>query len=115
MLPKNSRLTTSEVQEVLKKGTSIFISLPKGQKGLISAKFLPKPGVFKSAAVAPKSLAKSAVERNRLRRAVYRAILGFPTPKKGGFMIFFVRSIPKTPLTPAFAEEIGIFLNKISS
>jgi RNase P protein component len=115
MLPKNSRLTTSEVQEVLSRGTSVFISLPKGQKGLISAKFLPKSGGFKSAAVAPKSLAKSAVERNRLRRSVYRAILSLPTPKKAGLMVFFVRNIPKTPLTPAFAEEISIFLDKISS
>lgn len=115
MLPKNSRLTTSEVAEVLAKGSSIYISLPKGQRGLISAKFLPKSGGFKSAAVAPKSLAKSAVERNRLRRAIYRAISSLPAPQKGGFAVFFVRSIPNGPLTPAFDEEISIFLDKISS
>lgn len=115
MLPKRARLTSSEVDEVLTKGISIYAPLPKGQKGLISAKFLAIPGSFKSAAVAPKSLAKSAVERNRLRRAVYSAISSLPTPKKPGHMVFFVRSIPKTPLVPAFTEEISIFLQKISA
>jgi RNase P protein component len=114
MLKKSSRLTSTEVEEALKKGHSIVISLPKAQKSLISAKFLAKPGIFKAAAVAPKSVAKSAVVRNRLRRAVYRAIAGFPTPQRGGIAVFFVRSIPKAPLTAAFSEEISIFLDKIS-
>ncbi len=29
-------------------------------------------------------------------------------------MVFFVRTIPKEPLTPAFAAEISIFFQKIS-
>ncbi len=115
MLPKASRLTSSQVAQVLKNGTSVFISPPKGRNSLISAKFLAIPGGFKTAAIAPKSVAKSAVSRNRLRRAVYRAIAGFPTPKMSGHMVFFVRSIPKSPLTPAFGPEISIFLQKISS
>lgn len=114
MLPKSSRLTSKEVQEVLDKGRSIMISPSNGRKSLISAKFLPTSGTFRAAAVAPKSVAKSAIVRNRLRRAVYRAIAGFPAQKRRGIAIFFVRSIPKPPLTPAFAEEIGIFLDKIS-
>jgi RNase P protein component len=114
MLKKSSRLTSQEVNLVLEKGQSINLFLPKGQKPLISAKFLAKSGPFKAAAIAPKAVAKSAVVRNRLRRAVYRAIAGLPAPKKGGIAVFFVRSIPKTPLTPAFAEEISIFLQKIS-
>jgi len=114
MLPKASRLTSQEVDEVLKKGRSLAISTKNGKNSLISAKFLATPGHFRAAAVAPKTVAKSAVVRNRLRRAVYRAIAASPTPKKGGIAVFFVRSIPKPPLTPAFAEEIGIFLDKIS-
>ncbi|HEV8677442.1 MAG TPA: hypothetical protein VN701_01265 [Candidatus Paceibacterota bacterium] len=114
MLPKRSRLTSSEVEEVLKKGISLSIPAQKNQKSLISAKFVASKGHFRAVAIAPKSVAKSAVVRNRLRRAVYRAIASFPTPKKGGTAVFFVRSIPKGPLTPAFAEEIGIFLGKIS-
>jgi ribonuclease P protein component len=114
MLSKRNRLTSQEVEAVLQKGQSISISLPKGQRSLISAKFIASKGHFRAVAIAPKSVAKSAVVRNRLRRAVYRAIASFPTPKKGATTVFFVRSIPKGPLTPAFAEEIGIFLGKIS-
>ena len=115
MLPKASRLTSGDVEEVLKKGRSIAISLPQGKNSHISGRFLSKSGDFKVAAVAPKSTAKSAVVRNRLRRAVYRAVAGLPTPKRPGIAIFFVRSIPKGPLTPAFAEEISIFFDKISA
>ena len=115
MLPKSSRLSSREVEEVLKKGVSLHISPQKGRNSLISARFLATGGSFKAAAVAPKAVAKSAVVRNRLRRAVYRAIAGFPVPKRQGTAVFFVRSIPKGPLTPAFAQEIGPFLEKISS
>ncbi len=114
MLPKGARLTSEDVQEVLTKGISLSIPPHMGRNRLISAKFLVLPGKFKSAAVAPKSLAKSAVERNRLRRSVYRAIANLPSPKVGGHAVFFVKNIPKTPLTPAFEEEISIFLQKIS-
>jgi RNase P protein component len=115
MLPKGKRLTSSDVQTVLSRGISISISPQKGRNNLISARFLATPGGFRVAAVAPKSVAKSAVVRNRLRRAVYRAVAGLPTPKKSGAVVFFVRSIPKEALTPAFAGEISIFLEKISA
>ena len=114
MLPKRARLTTKDVDMVLKNGRSIAISLANSKNSHISARFLAIPGTFRAAAVAPKSVAKSAVVRNRLRRAVYRAIAGLPAPKQGGIAVFFVRKIPKEPLTPAFAEEISIFLQKIS-
>lgn len=109
------RLTSSEVEEVLKKSTSVFISTPKGQKSLISLKFLAASGKFRAAAIAPKSVAKSAVVRNRVRRALYRALASFPTPKTPGLAVFFVRKLPSAPLTPAFAEEVGPLLIKISS
>ena len=115
MLSKGKRLTSVEVEEVLKKGISLKISPLKGRNSLISAKFLAMPGPFRVAAVAPKSVAKSAVTRNRLRRAVYRAIAGLPAPKRHGIAIFFVRSTPKEPLTPAFAEEIKPIFDKIAS
>lgn len=115
MLAKAARLTSGDVQEVLSKGRSIYIPLPAGQKGLISAKFLAMPGRFRAAAIAPKSVAKGAAVRNKLRRAVYRAIASLPTPKNPGIAVFFVRNIPKEPLTPAFAKEISIFFEKISA
>lgn len=115
MLPKGARLTSGEVQEVLSRGTSVYIPAQKGQKSLISLKFLAKTGGFKSSAVAPKSVAKSAVERNRLRRAVYNAILSFPSPRASGYAVFFIRSIPEKPLSRALKPEIGALLEKISS
>jgi ribonuclease P protein component len=113
MLKKSARLTRQDVEEVLKYGRSVSILTPKGQKSLISAKFLAKPGTFRAAAVAPKAVAKSAVVRNKLRRAVYRAIANLPAPKNPGIAVFFVRAIPKSPLTPAFEEEIQAFLARI--
>jgi ribonuclease P protein component len=114
MLAKKARLTSSEVEEVLKQGRSFSIPPKNGGKSLILLKFLAKNGGFKAAAIAPKSVAKGAVERNRLRRALYRALAGFPTPKTSGCAVFFVRAIPKGLLTPAFAEEIGPLLQKIT-
>lgn len=113
MLPKHSRLSSREVDEVLKKGLSFKISPTRGGNSLISLKFLPVSGGFKAAAVVPKAIAKSAVVRNRIRRAVYRAIANLPTPKRSGIAVFFVRHIPKGPLTPAFEEEINAFFQKI--
>lgn len=115
MLAKSRRLTSSEVEEVLSKGVSIRIPLEVGKKSLISVKFLAKSGSFKAVAVAPKSVVKSAVVRNRLRRAIYRALASLPSPKKGGTAVFFVRAIPKKPLTPAFLGEIEAALQRISS
>ncbi len=115
MLAKKARLTSAEVEEVLKRGTPVFIPTPKGQKSLISLKFLAVPGKFRMAAIAPKSVAKSAVVRNRLRRALYRALASFPTPKTPGMAVFFVRKLPSSLLTPAFAAEVGPLLIKISS
>ena len=80
MLPKKERLTSSEVREVLKGGTSL-------REGSISAKVLPaargKASVVVSSKVAP-----TAVLRNRLRRMGYQAL---PHPLPHYRMIFFVQ------------------------
>ena len=104
MLPKRSRLKSDEVQAVLSRGIAVASPGAKGKKSLISMKFLALPGPFKSAVVAPKSLVKSAVGRNRVRRAVYRAVAETPPPHRTGHAIRLVREIPKSPLTPAYAE-----------
>lgn len=113
MLAKSNRLTSAEVSEVLSKGRSLFVPASKSQKSLISAKFLAGSGHFKVAAIAPKSVAKGAVERNRLRRAVYRAVASLELPKKPGTTVVFVRNIPKGPLSPAFAEELQALFAKL--
>ncbi len=115
MLPKRKRLSAHEVEEVLARGVSVRSPIAAGQKPLISAKFLAIPGPFRAAVVVPKSLARKATERNRLRRAVYRAIAGSPAPKKVILAVFFVRNIPKKPLTPAFFTELEFFFKKLPS
>ncbi len=68
MLPKRSRLNAREVREILKVGRSARL-------GTLSAKFVVAKG-SKAAAVVSSKVAKSAVERNKLRRAVYQALEG---------------------------------------
>lgn len=105
MLPKRRRLDVKEVAEVLKLGRSLSATH-------LSMKFLTKLTDFKVSVVAPKSLARKAILRNRLRRAVYRAIE--PLPPLRGHAILFIRTIPNgKKLTPAFVEDIKILLKKI--
>ena len=66
MLPKKARLTAAEVREILKSGRSV-------RSGALSAKY--KTAFHSKAAVVVSiKVAKSAVERNRLRRAAYLAL-----------------------------------------
>lgn len=76
-------------------------------------KFLPTSQSFKAAAVVPKALARKAVERNRLRRALYRALAAAPLTSKKASAVFFVRTIPNGALAPAFASDVGALLSKI--
>lgn len=68
MLPKTNRLSASEVCEILKTGRS-------ARAGTLSAKYLRLPGA-RAAVVVSSKVAKTAVLRNRLRRAAYRALKG---------------------------------------
>ena len=102
MLPKSRRLTSQEVRVVLKTGRS--------RRGdLLSSKYVALPTPLRVSAVVSKATAKRAVERNRLRRALYRALM----PIQGtGHMVIFIQKVPKTRLTPVFAEELKTLLKK---
>ena len=103
MLPKSRRLTSSEVTEVLKRGRS--------RRGdYLSVKHLALPSPLRTSAVVAKSVAKKAVERNRLRRGVYRALSSPSTLQilllgKGNAVIF-VQKVPKTDLSRSFSSDI---------
>ena len=106
MLPKRKRLRAQEVKDILAKGRPV--------RGVhLSMKFITTTNSFRAAAVVPKSVARKAVERNRLRRALYRALgeSGFGTKKISA--IFFVRAVPKEKLAPAFAGDLAAFASKI--
>ena len=103
MLRKHARLRAAEVREVLAKG--------RGKRGeFLSLKLFSASGPFRAAAVVSKKVAKTAVGRNRLRRALYGALRETSLPLSG-HAILFVQRIPATPLRPAFKEEIKKLLH----
>jgi ribonuclease P protein component len=104
MLSQNRRLRAKEVEEVLSLGRPV-------RGGHLSMKFLQKKSPFRLAVVVPKSLARKATLRNKLRRAAYDS---FPTlSQRTGHAVFFVRIIPKEPLRTVFKEEMATLLAKI--
>lgn len=109
MLPKHRRLSAAEVSEVIAQGRSV-------RGTLLSIKYVAAQGLFRVAVVAPKSLARKATERNRLRRALYAALeslpseVSFPASKT----VFFVRAIPHSPMVPALREDLRLLAKKLS-
>ncbi|HVU79760.1 MAG TPA: ribonuclease P protein component [Candidatus Paceibacterota bacterium] len=103
MLPKRRRLGATLVREAIAKG--------KGRRaGSLSLKIVENKGHIACAVVVSKKLAKTAVMRNRLRRAVYRALEKAPLPATGHF-VFFVTAIPKGPLSEAFMADLQTLLH----
>lgn len=110
MLSRSRRLRTAEVAEVMRRGKS-----SRGR--FMSAKAVSDAGgTIRAAAVVPKSLVKKAVLRNRIRRALYRAVASLPaevTAGKSAQVVFFVRTVPPSPLTPALAADITDLLSAL--
>jgi ribonuclease P protein component len=109
MLPKRKRLSATQVAAILKGGRSASGSL-------LSMKYMAQLSGFNAVVIVPKSLARKAVDRNRLRRAVYRALYPLLPPRAGQSGIqalFFVRKVPPLPLTPAFAADLATVLAKL--
>ncbi len=97
MLPKRQRLVSAEVREVLTRGRS--------RRGTyVSIKRIPTNEPLRVSVVVAKAVAKKAVDRNRLRRACYRAL----SPLSGtGRAVVFVIKVPPGALTPTFRTELG--------
>jgi ribonuclease P protein component len=103
MLPRQKRLTTDEVKEVLAKG--------KSRRGsAVSLKWLDTESPFRCAVVVSKKLAKTAVKRNQLRRAAYLALGAASLPRRG-HAILFVQSIPTDDMAKVFSTEIKKLLH----
>jgi ribonuclease P protein component len=95
MLKKQARLTAREVREVIANGRSTRASV-------LSAKYMPAKQL-RASVVVSKKVAKRAVDRNRVRRAVYRAL---GKVKAEGTYVVFVQKVPKDPLTPVFFDDL---------
>lgn len=106
MLNKSKRLRSLEVEQVMKTGKS-------ARSAHLQVKFAPTATTLRSAAVVPKALARKAVARNTLRRALYRAIAIQETAGLKGNAVFFVRVIPKEKPMAVFAEELASLLQKV--
>ena len=110
MLKRSRRLRAAEVARVIRLGRPY-----RGR--LLTAKAIPAPdGTMRTAAVVSKAVAKQAVERNRLRRALYRALAGLPAPSFPALhVVFFVHMVPKESLATAFARDITHMLSGSTS
>jgi RNase P protein component len=107
MLKKRLRLGSQEVEQVMKAGRS-------ARSAHLQVKFVAGPGPLRSAAVAPKSLARKAIARNTLRRALYRALAATTIGLKGN-AVFFVRVVPKEKPAAVFAQELPALVTSLLS
>ena len=80
MLPKKQRLGAAEVREILKRGRSV-------RSGTLSAKYVAA-ATAKVAIVVSVKVSKTAVMRNKLRRAAYLALRS--SMPKGVHVVFFL-------------------------
>jgi len=96
MLPKTQRLRAHEVRSIIANGRSVRATH-------LSARYIPGTQGLRAAVVVSKKLAHGAVERNRVRRAVYRALRRH---RATGTTVLFVQKIPPTPLEPTFLKDI---------
>jgi ribonuclease P protein component len=105
MLSKNRRVSKSLFDKVLKEGSIIH-----GQ--LLTLRFSPKSEDIYShiAIVAPKSVAKSAVERNKLRRRGYSAVASFSVPPS--ISIFFFKKEAKNASVKDLSLDMEMLLKR---
>jgi ribonuclease P protein component len=100
MLPKRRRLTATEVKDILARGRSL-------RAGVLSAKYVTATHPLRVSVVVSKKVAKRAVDRNRARRAVYRALSQVDAK---GIAVIFVHTFPSPPLTPAFLKDLVVLV-----
>ena len=98
MLAKNQRLTAARVREIIKSGRS-------ARTATLSAKFVPGKGA-KAAVVVSSKVAKTAVARNKLRRAAYQT-LRTSLPKNTQAVFFLHKPI----LDPAELQQLCLKLS----
>jgi ribonuclease P protein component len=67
MLPRTKRLTTKGLNEVMEKGKIVH-------SPLFLARILPASDKARFAAIAPQKIAKTASERIRIRRLIYKGL-----------------------------------------
>lgn len=120
MLPKKNRVDSETIKQIFQKGR--FVSSPN-----LTLKFIlsGKPQGARISVVAPKTVAKSAVKRNLLRRRGYAALaeyidrfplglLGAIVFSKNSLELFGGRKNKELDPKTNIANEIKTLLNKIN-
>jgi ribonuclease P protein component len=110
MLPKKHRITKILFQTIMKEG--LFVS-----GSVFSVRYIPHTA-SSYAFVAPKSLSKKAVVRNKLRRQGYNALrcalaLDKKAPHKPIAAIFFYKKQAKLPLYSDIKLDVEALLGRI--
>ncbi len=107
MLAKKNRSNTKDVEKVFKVGK--FINSP-----FLTFKYIlnTKNSLPKISFIAPKSIAKKAVERNSLRRLGYQALKNHIKQFPAGIVGAFVFRKPTAKVTE-IENEIQTILNKL--
>ncbi len=107
MLPKSRRISREEFSSILKAGKryasshfTLYVAQNKAN--------LKKPSQFSFSV--SKKIAKSAVERNRLRRRGYSAIKGLVKEVKHGYLLMFSFK-NKTVSVESIHKELGELLS----
>ena len=108
MLKRTQRIGRIGLAEVLAAGKPL-------RSSHFSIKYLAATSPLQCAVVVSKKVAKSAVQRNKLRRAAYRALAAHATKtQKHGRMVLFIQKIPTSSLTPAFSSDLESIWLKIN-
>ncbi len=106
MLSSQKRLRAAEVRDIIAQGGGAR----SRRAGVLSVKYTTSGTLHtRAAAVVSKKVARSAIVRNRLRRALYRAVaqgLSEGSVPPGLNLVFFVQRVPTAPLTVSFANDI---------
>ncbi len=107
MTPKKRRVTKSLFGVIMKNG--LLIHSP-----FFTLRYIKDPSVasYNLAVVAPKSVAKTAVLRNSLRRRGYRALLGVNIPQGVVGAIFYKKQAIDIPF-PELLEDLNTLFSKI--
>ncbi len=106
MLPSSKRLTTSLFKETIAKGR-IFHS------SLFTIRVMKSEGLSRFSVAVPKKVAKTAVERNKLRRRTYSVLRNLHSRIKVGFHgVFITKPSIKTANIDSIREDTEQFFVK---
>ena len=103
MLPASKRLSVPLFATVLAKGSIVH-------SPLFTARIMKTAGPSRFSAVISKKIAKTAVERNKLRRRIYSGVGSLIAKLKPGFHVLLMA---KPPLTKASLPNIALDLESL--